>query len=199
MEEEVKKFQEGEAPEPMPDITPQMIQNALRALEAEGLVHYVGNGAYVPTEGGWKLLQEVAPMKEEIVAYGHPNVTALHKITLEITKDKEVGKDGDCIIAVNANKACADLKKEFKDALSAAKKVVITIEAGGVIDKITGFGSPALKLTHQEDMVIRKSDFIDNRTLAILADKAACNLKKELIEKLKNSQTEVKITLEIKF
>ena len=198
MGEDIKKLQDEEPYELMPEITPQMVQDTLRALEAEGLVHYAEGGAYVPTEGGWKLLQEAAPVKEEITAYGHPNVTATHITTLEITKAGEIRKDADCIIAVKADKACADLKNEFKDALSAAKKIEITIEAEGIEDKIIAFGSPALKLIHKEDMVIRKSDFIDNRTLAILSNKAACNLKKELVEKLKNPNTKVKIILEIK-
>ncbi|MEM7819116.1 MAG: DUF371 domain-containing protein, partial [Candidatus Aenigmatarchaeota archaeon] len=55
-----------------------------------------------------------------------------------------------------------------------------------------------LKLSHAEDIVVRKSDFIDNRTLAILANKAACDLKRELVEKLKNPETEIKITIEVK-
>lgn len=193
-----RKSQEKEPHTPMPEITPEMIRTTLEALEAKGLVHYIGEKAYIPTEAGWKLLQEVAPIKERITAYGHPNITAKHKTTLEITKSKEIEKDADCIIAVKANKACTDLKKEFISALSSAKKVEINIEVDGIVDKIIAFGSPALKLTHTKDIVIRKSDFIDERTLAILADKAACDLKKELVEKLKNPDTKVKITLEIK-
>jgi len=198
MGEKIRKMQDDESYEPMPEITPQMIQDTLRTLEAEGLIHYAEGGAYVPTEGGWKLLQDVSLSKEEINAYGHPNVTATHFTTLEITKAAEITKDADCIIAVKADKACTDLKNEFKEALSAAKKVEITIEAEGISDRIIAFGSPALRLTHKEDIVIRKSDFIDNRTLAILANKAACNLKKELVDKLKNPNTKVKIILEIK-
>lgn len=186
------------APEPAPPITPEMIKTAVKTLESEGLIHYMSGGAYVPTEAGWKLLMEVRPVKEEILAYGHPNIKATHTTTFEITKSEEISEDADCIIAVKANKACADLSKEFKDALKEAKKIEITIEANGIKDKVIAYGSPALKLTHPEDIVIRKSDFIDNRTLAILADKAANELKQELIEKLRNSETQVKITLEIK-
>jgi len=109
-----------------------------------------------------------------------------------------LGEEADCIIAVKANKACKDMKKEFKDALKEGKKVEITIEVGGINDKITVYGSPALKLTSEKEIVVRKTDFIDDRTLAILADKAANELKKELIEKLKNPETEIKITLETK-
>ena len=197
---EKKEYQEPPevAPEPSPQITPEMVETTVKTLESEGLIHYMSGGAYVPTEAGWKLLRSVRPVKEEITAYGHPNVTATHTTTIEVTKADEIKKDADCIIAVKADKACADLSKEFKDALKTARKVEITIEAEGAEDKLIAYGSPALKLTNIEDVVIRKSDFIDGRTLAILADKAANELDQELIEKLRKPETKVKIILEIK-
>lgn len=185
-------------PRGMPEITPEMVQTTRDALEAKGMVQYMAGGVYIPTEKGWRLLMETKSEKEEIVAYGHPNITATHSTTFEITKSENLGKEADCIIAVKSNKACKDLKKEFKDALKEGKKVEITIEVGGIEERITAYGSPALKLTNEEDIVIRKTDFIDDRTLTILADKAACEIKKELIEKLKDPKTEVKITLETK-
>ncbi|RLI98790.1 MAG: DUF371 domain-containing protein, partial [Candidatus Aenigmatarchaeota archaeon] len=51
---------------------------------------------------------------------------------------------------------------------------------------------------HAEDIVVRKSDFIDERTLAILADKAACDIKREIIEKMKNPEAQMKIVVEVK-
>jgi hypothetical protein len=44
-------------------------------------------------------------------------------------------------------------------------------------------------------MVIRKSDYLSDRTLAIHADKAANDLSRELVEKLKNPRQKAKITL----
>lgn len=198
MEIEKKEAEEEVEPKGMPEITPEMIQTTLKALEAEGMVQYVGGEAYIPTEKGWKLLMEVKPIKEEIIAYGHPNITATHTTTFEITKAEEIKKDANCIIAVKANKACKDLSKEMKDALKEGRKVEIIVEAEGIKDKIVAYGSPALKLTNPEDIVVRKSDFIDNRTLAILADKAANEIKQELIEKLRKAGVKIKITLEIK-
>lgn len=135
-------------------------------------------------------------MKEEIIAYGHPNVTSKHKTTLEITKAENIGKIADCIIAVKANKGCRDLSKELKDGLKEGRKIKIIIEAGDIRDTVVAYGSSELELSHLEDFVIRKSDFIDDRTLAIRADKAACELKKELTEKLKE-QEKIIITLVI--
>ena len=74
----------------------------------------------------------------------------------------------------------------------------ITIEAGGVVENITAYGSPALKLTDANEIVVRKSDLIDGKTVAILANKSANELSQALKEKLKDPKTEVKITLEVK-
>jgi hypothetical protein len=42
---------------------------------------------------------------------------------------------------------------------------------------------------------VRKSDYISNRTLAIRADKAACDLKRLLAKELRNPKQKVKITM----
>jgi len=183
---------------PMPEITPEMIKAAFEALEAKGMVYYGEGGIYIPTEKGWKLLMEIKPVKEEIIAYGHPNITARHSTTLEITKDESIGKDADCIIGVKANKACRDLSEELKNALKSGRKVEISIEVEGFVEKITAYGSPALKLTDEKDVVIRKSDFVDERTLAILADKSAKDLDEEIKRRLRNPETQIKITIEIR-
>jgi hypothetical protein len=86
----------------------------------------------------------------------------------------------------------------MKNALKVGKEIKITIEAEGIKDEVVAYGSPALKLSSKKSMVVRKSSFIDSRTLAILANKAARDLKRELVEKLKNPETVVRITLEVK-
>ncbi len=112
------------------------------------------------------------------------------------TKDKHLSETGDCIIAVAADKAVADLSAEFKDKLRKPNaKLTILIEADGLKQQINASGSPKLILSHPTDMVIRKSDYICNRTLAIRADKASNDLPREFIEKLKDPKQEVKITL----
>jgi hypothetical protein len=56
-------------------------------------------------------------------------------------------------------------------------------------------GSQNLILSHPSDIVIRKSDHICNRTLAIRSDKAACDLKRLLAKELRNPKQKVKITM----
>lgn len=135
-------------------------------------------------------------IREIIFGYGHENIRATHKTTLEFTKDTHLSKKGDCIVAVAADKALADLNPEFKENLRKPHaKLTILIEAGGIAEQVNAHGSPQLFLTHPTDMVIRKSDYMCSRTLAIHADKAAQDLSRELVEKLMKPQQKVKITL----
>jgi hypothetical protein len=136
---------------------------------------------------------------EIILAYGHECIQATHRSTLEITKEPKLSKKGDCIIAVSANKAAADLSPDFKESLRKENaKMNILIEAGEFVEVVNCFGSPRLILTHQTDMVVRKSKYICSRTLAIQADKTACDLSRKLAEKLRNPKQKVKITLTVR-
>jgi hypothetical protein len=140
--------------------------------------------------------QQHQQLKEQILAFGHENILAIHPTTLMITKDKELTKQGDCIIATGANKAISDLNPEFKQKLQNANtKLNIIIEADGLIEQITAHGSTELELNNNKDMVIRKSNFTSNRTLAIKADKAAKDLPREFIKKLEKPNQQIKITL----
>lgn len=136
-------------------------------------------------------------MTETIFARGHRNVLATHKTTLEITKNPWLSRNGDCIIAVSADKALDDLSFEFKEKLKKNAKLNILIQAGEIVESVNASGNPWLMLTHPTDIVVRKSQHICSRTLANQADKAACDLSRNLVEKLKNPEQEVKITLEI--
>lgn len=138
-------------------------------------------------------------IREVIFAHGHKNVQATHPTTLEITKEETLTKRGDCIVAVSADKALTDLSVKFKDYLRKENaKISLLIEAGEVIDVVNAFGSPKLILAHPTDIVVRKSNYICSRTLAIQADKAAVDLSRKLVEKLRNPEQKVKITLTVK-
>ncbi len=134
--------------------------------------------------------------RENIVAFGHKNIQAIHPSTLMFTREKYLSKTGDCVVGVAADKAVADLNQEFKEKLKKPNaKLTIIIEAEGLTEQINASGSPKLILTHPTDMVIRKSDYVCDRTLAIRADKSANDLPRELLEKLKNPRQKVNITL----
>ncbi|MEJ2241755.1 MAG: DUF371 domain-containing protein [Candidatus Bathyarchaeota archaeon] len=132
-------------------------------------------------------------------ACGHQNIQGTHKTTIEFTKEKNLSRQGDCILGINSTKGAIDLPSEFKEALrKVGAKIKITIEVGTLEEIINAKGNPDLQFTHPTDLVIRKSNYLCNRTLAIEADKAAINISRKLIEKLKNPKQRIKITLEIK-
>lgn len=138
-------------------------------------------------------------LKEVILARGHENILATHKSTIEITKEAHLSESGNCIIAVSANKALSELSTRFKkNLLTDQAGLTISVEAGGFTETLSACGSPRLVLTHPTDIVVRKSGYVCSRTLAIHADKSACDLARNLVKKLRNSKQDVRITLTMK-
>ena len=135
---------------------------------------------------------------EVIHAHGHENIRSTHTTTLEITKEPSVTKRGDCIIAVGATKGAVDFHPKFKEvALNEDAKITIKIEAGRIVDVVKARGTHRLLFTHPTDVVVRKSDHVCDRTVAIRADKAAMDLSRKLIEKIRNSRQNIRITLTV--
>jgi len=136
---------------------------------------------------------------EAIVAYGHRLVKSTHRTTFEITKEKHLTEEGDCIIAVNASKAVADLSSEFKElARRPNAKIVITIEAGAEKETIRASGDPRLTFSHPTDLVVRMSGYVCSRTLAVKANKAAADLSRSLVKELRKPERIVNMTLAVK-
>lgn len=123
-------------------------------------------------------------------AFGHRNIAAKHCNTIEFTKDFEIGRKADCICGVSAQ---FDVKKlEF---LKAKVKVEITIKAGAISEKIIAYGSPELSFRNPNGIIIRKSNAINSKTIAIYADKSAKDLSRELAEKLKDPEQEILVEI----
>jgi hypothetical protein len=136
---------------------------------------------------------------ETFIAYGHRLVQATHWATFEFTKERHLTVKGDCIIAVKANKGCVDLSKEFREAAQNPEALVtITIEAGGTRETIQAKGDPRLSFTHPTDIVVRKSRYVCSRTLAVKANKAAGDLSRSLVAKLRNPDQKVIVTLAVR-
>lgn len=133
---------------------------------------------------------------EAITARGHENILSTNKTTFEITKEEHLTKRGDCIIAVGADKAAIDLNARFRQAVQDERaQITITIKGGNEVETVKAWGSPRLSFTHPTDLVVRKSDYTCDRTLAVRADKAAKDLSRRLAQKLRDPNQQVKITL----
>jgi len=137
-------------------------------------------------------------MKIEILFSGHKNVMSLHEKTTEITKDKNLTTNGDCIIGVDAAISCIDLPEKMKKNIQNPKsKISFSIEAEGKKFIIYGNGSEKLTLKHVKDMVLRKSAFTCSRTIAINCDKASSDIPRDFVKILQNPETRGKITIDV--
>jgi len=134
---------------------------------------------------------------ELITARGHPMIKAMHPTTLMITKDCEVGPHGDCIVAVAADKAVADLNRAFKKSIKARRLVKITFEVGNAVVVVNGFGHSDLALDHRTDIVVRKSAYKCGRTLVIGADKAAADLPRDFASRLRDPLSKIQVSIEV--
>ncbi|SIQ89301.1 hypothetical protein SAMN05421858_0717 [Haladaptatus litoreus] len=124
-------------------------------------------------------------MKEVIHACGHENVTAEHASTFEITTDDFLTPAGDCILAIEADRAPADFDPEFVEACrNEDATITMTIEADGREETVTGHGHPDLELDSDRSMVGRTSDYVDERTFVLGCEFAAEGFDRELISAL---------------
>ena len=134
-------------------------------------------------------------MQYKCHAYGHPNILATHKTTLEFTKDCDLSLRGNCIVGVKADFELSKIKNLIKN----CKKIKITIEA--VSDKtIREIIEAELNpdFSDNNEFVIRTTDFVSERTYAIKSNKAAFELKKDLISLLKNKKNKIVVIIENK-
>ncbi|MCV0411486.1 DUF371 domain-containing protein [Nitrosarchaeum sp.] len=137
-------------------------------------------------------------MRFEIQFSGHENIRSNHQKTIEITKESHLTPSGDCIIGVNASASCADLPDSIKKKLqNPNSKVNFSIKVGSHEFVVEGRGHEDLILTHHEDIVIRKSNFVCPRTLAVKCDKASDLLPREMISLLQNPNTRGTFTIMI--
>ena len=138
-------------------------------------------------------------MEEEITFYGHKNILSLHPRTIEVTKDPNLTKNGDCIIGVSANKACDDLNISVKKKLRTRDTFVkMKIIVDQVEFELAGIGNADLSISHKHDIVLRKSNYADSRTLAISCDKSAIDIPRDLVNLLTVSDARgiLRITIE---
>lgn len=130
---------------------------------------------------------------------GHENILATHKTTFEFTKEDFLTKRGDCILGVNAD---LDFEKDiskFRKALNSTnkkiRKIKILLNHGPYSDMIVGFFNNSF--SHPENMVIRKSAFIDERTFAYKANKSANELNKDIFNELKKKRQKGNLHVEM--
>ncbi|MFX1418470.1 MAG: DUF371 domain-containing protein [Promethearchaeota archaeon] len=134
---------------------------------------------------------------DEIRAYGHENIRGTHKTTIEITKEKNLTKKGNCIIGIYSSKACFDLDPELKKNIQNQRKIKVTLKTENLQDSFYGYGNKELKLLNKNDIVFRTSNYLCDRTVLIKCSKSSLDLNRDLIEKLKTPGKKISIIFEI--
>jgi hypothetical protein len=122
--------------------------------------------------------------------WGHPNVRSLHHTTLEITTQLNLTRKGDCIIGVRASKGCSQLDPNIKNNLckeNSVVKIQLIVEPHSF--EIVGKTSSKLLLSHPHDIVIRKSGYVDARTLLIQCNMSCVDVPQYIIHLLQDSST----------
>ena len=119
-------------------------------------------------------------------AYGHENVIGEHKTTVELTSEEQLTKQGTCIVGVCSDMTLNQLNPEIKRlASSSSTKIVLRMSIDKLSEEITGTGSSGLTYMDSTSMVARTSTFECERTLMVNADKAATDLNRDFVNRLK--------------
>ncbi len=136
-------------------------------------------------------------MEERIRARGHENVTAEHGSTFEVTSDDWLTPAGDCILAVEADRTPADFDPAFVDACRDEDATIsVTFETADHTETAVGSGHPDLAFEGDRSAVGRTSDYVDERTVVVDADKSAVDFDRDLVAALADG-TEVTVTLRV--
>lgn len=123
--------------------------------------------------------------EEHIRARGHENVGATHTSTFEVTTDDYLTPAGDCILAIEADRAPADFDPAFVEACQDDDATItVTVAAAGHEASVTGRGDPRLTFENERSAVGRTSEYVDDRTVVVKASHAAAGFGRELVAAL---------------
>lgn len=131
--------------------------------------------------------------------FGHPNVLAEHKTTLEFTTDKHITNKGDCIIGVRSSKTLRKINEKMKeDMKKKGSRIFVQIKVNGLEEYVEGEGSPELDFSDKRAIIIRKSSFKCTRTLMINSNKAARDISRDIIELMKDESSIMEVVVQVK-
>jgi hypothetical protein len=126
-------------------------------------------------------------VRELIRCRGHPLVSSRHPTTFELTAEPHLTAAGDCIIGVGADRGAAGLADGFREALRREEAVLVTtLRCDGIEVVVRSKGHPGLMLDHPTDLVWRRSDHVDGRTIGIRSDTVARTLPRALVDRLRS-------------
>jgi hypothetical protein len=144
-------------------------------------------------------LVQPAVARDVVMFRGHAMVRSMHRTTIEVTMDEDLTEEGDCIIGVGASKGCGGLDARVRERLrKVGSRATIRLVVGGQSFELRARGDPRLDLTNPRDIVIRKSEFVSDRTLALGADAAARDIPRKIVSLLKDPLTTGRMEIEVR-
>lgn len=113
-------------------------------------------------------------------ARGHPNVSAAHKTTFELTKDDFLTEKGDCIVGIDSDFDVDELR-----AFAAVnRRVRIILRADGMEEVVHALVNPSF--ADDREFVVRMGNFASPRTFAVRADRSSMMFDRRFVRALKD-------------
>jgi 16S rRNA (cytidine1402-2'-O)-methyltransferase len=128
-------------------------------------------------------------MNAEAVSFvcrGHPNVTATHDKTLELTRDLDVSRRATCVVGVASG-------HDDRALLTLRGRVEVTLECEGARDSFTAKMSPFF--LGDASLVFRRGSGLRARTIAFDTSRTAATLDRALVRKLASSDARLDVTI----
>jgi hypothetical protein len=128
---------------------------------------------------------ESAPKTVVVTAQGHEHVSGEHASTFEVASDDYLTPSGDCILGIKADSVPASFDDSFVEACQQRDAIVtVTLETDTHVEHVEARGHPDLTFESDRSMVVRTSEYVDDRTVAVEAEKAAGDIDRSLIAAL---------------
>lgn len=135
-------------------------------------------------------IREHHKLFEETIEFrGHPNIRGSHRNTIEVTKEPEISVRADCIIGVKASASCNDLSQEMKDHIRSGGSLVFEVKVASETFTFSGRGIKGSTLASRDELVLRRSEFQSDRTVAGRCDAAAIDIPRTIVAELRNPST----------
>lgn len=120
------------------------------------------------------------------VCRGHPNVSATHNKTVEITRDVDVSRRATCVVGVAST-------HDDRALLGLRGPVHVTLECQDLHDTFVATISPFF--LGDSSLVFRRGPGLRGRTFAFEASKTAAGIDRALVARLGSSDRELRVTI----
>jgi len=121
------------------------------------------------------------------VCRGHPNVSATHDKTVEITRDVDISRRATCVVGVAST-------HDDRALLELRGQVHVTLECDDTHDTFVATISPFF--LGDTSLVFRRGAGLRGRTIAFDASKTAATLDRALIARIGSPEAELRVTID---